>query len=185
MAGPDILAGVAVADEGDYATQQLIDQTDEWFCNGGTWTVGSAGDADGLQVYCGQTGGTGTSVNITMILADASGNILGTTAEASWASEQWVEADFTGSDVAVTASQEVQLWYALDGGYDYMRTDGGSFAGVNDTSGSYASPPDPLDNTANYPGEGITGIRLMGTIGGAGGGARPVPHKLHSARMNH
>lgn len=172
MPGTDILAGVTVALDGDYETPQTADSGDEWISSyNATWTVTATGTADGMALKTATAGGAGSSA--TCILANASGTVLRTSNEVVLTDNTWIQFDFT--DISVTLNDEVQLWFALTAYYD-INTDGGSFTAVNDISGSYATPPTTLDNTANFPGDGIAGIRLMGTVGGGGGVIQQAMH---------
>lgn len=164
MAGTDILAGVTSAQDASYVTEEAVASTDEWMAKADAiWTVAASGTADGIAIKAGTDGG-GPGCNVKMIVTDASGNILGTTTPTAMAESQWVVADLDSS-FSVSENDEIQLWFCFDAAYFNVMSDGASWVACSDTAGSYASPPDPLDDSGTV-GEGIFALRLMGTEGG-------------------
>jgi len=173
MAGSDILAGVTAANDSNYTDSEEFHTNDEWICGDvQTWTVTDTGTADGLAVKTGDDSGPNPQVK--MIVADSSGNILATSEEVTWAATTWLTADLVSS-IEVTVDDVIQLWFAFASGYNDVMTDGTSQGANRDQSGTYATPPDPLDNSADREPEGEPGLRLYGTIGAAGPADEYVP----------
>jgi hypothetical protein len=167
VAGPLILAGVAVADEANWVTPYLFDGTDEWVCAfGETETVNQSATADGMQIRAGTAGG-GPGASCRLLCANSSGTILGSTASFELAASQWVEADFSSS-FSVTLNDEVQLWFCMEGTEYYnIQTDGATWVANTDNSGSFDTPPATMNSSASNFGGSRPALRLMGTAGGA------------------
>lgn len=173
MAGPDILAGVTVANEGNYNVNESMGGDDEWLTwFDSTFTVTADGTADGMQVRTGTLAGQGAAVDVRMLVADAAGNVLASTPAVTYVADTWLEADFT-APIAVALNDEVQLWFAMGpgpGNYESFFSDGATWQCARDLTGTFAASPDPMNNAngGSIGGEGRFGLRLMGIVGGGG-----------------